>query len=605
MSFRRFAGARTCLFSRQLFRPVVLVCFCLTAVINLLAARPDLASLGPALAESRGQALKGNIAREYMLACMEERQLAEGMEALAALLKREGEGIRSPLLSPVRLNALLTSADALKMLDLCRRHAGLDRIGKESLRWLFRSNSRLSLVVENLSPHDDLAGFLGVVDQLSDHDPKQRDAFLPLILAMALVWDQPRPPLHHQMGASVPNYKPALEDRYDYFKELYSSSKAAIRFDRLSVSALTLVVDTPVPITELRWARDHVRGSRANWGRKFRDIEYDDDRLKRQAYSWDSGPYTLAAIEKEGGICVDQAYYATITARAHGIPAMIFVGQGRRGSHAWIGYMKSETDWQMDVGRYEYDKYATGHTVDPQTNRQMTDHDVEYRCTRSLKTSKASLASRYTRIADALARLGAPTAAEAFADKAVELGPLDTTAWGIVEKAVEIERDDRKLYRILSRKADIFQRFPDYFADIRRRQAEVLRRLGREAEAKRLLNTLENRLDDDRGDLAGAVALERIKSMLENGDNEGAREKLEDLIKDQIDEGEKILPLVQTYLRITKESGQEKAALRFLKIYLKRVEVDARGQAALDRLLLQAYLNAGDERGAARLRDRM
>lgn len=561
--------------------------------------------LGQLLLESRGQANKGNVARQFMLACMHEKNWDRGISVLSEFLKSEGEGIRSVTLSPGRLNALLTSADALEILTICRRHGGLEGIQPQALDWLFSTNSRLETMVENLSPHDNWGGILKIIDQLGSHDSKDRDTFFPLILSLAFVWDQPRPPLHHQIGSYQLRYEAEIAQRYDYFKDLYAGGKAGIRLDRLSIRALMFVVDTPVPIDELVWARDTLRGSTANWGRKFKSIDYDHARLERGAYSWEAGPYTLASIEKLGGICVDQAYYTVMGARAHGIPAMIFTGMGRRGPHAWVGFMKSETDWEMDIGRYDYDKYATGQSVDPQSNRAMTDHDVEYSCSRTLQSKSASLASRYARIGDAFLRLSTHEAAYAFAAKAVDLTPLYETPWSIMEQVLEQQKRDPELARLLSRKASVFQRFPDYFVDIRTAQAEVLKRLGKEAEAERLLNTLENRLDDAREDLAGELSLNRIQAMIKNGDTTGARKKYEKLMRDQKKEGNKVFGLIQAYLRMTRETGQEKEALRFLKIYLDRVKVSEGDENTLLEFKIQAYENAGDQRGAERIRRRM
>jgi tetratricopeptide (TPR) repeat protein len=267
--------------------------------------------------------------------------------------------------------------------------------------------------------------------------------------------------------------------------------------------------------------------------------------------------------------------------------------------------MKRGSDWELDVGRYAYDKYATGKATNPQTNRSMTDHDVEFSCTRSLKGSSAATAARYARIADAFFRLGAGDAAAVFADKAIELAPLYGLPWDILTNVVEAGGDDRKLERILSRQAAVFQRFPDYLAEIRTRQAQVLRRLGRDGEAERMLNALENKLDDDREDLTREVALARVDTMLREGDADGARRKLEDLIKDQLEEGEKALSLASKYVDLTNGTGQQDKAVRFLKVYLDRINVTERGEHAANQILLRAYRNAGDERGAERLLDDM
>lgn len=569
------------------------------------AAQDTVSPLAELARRSRGQGNGCNVSRQYMLECLHGRQLDAGISLLSGILKEAGDGFASATLNATQLSALLTTADALNILDYAQRFSGLDRAQPETLDWLFADNAQLGLVVENLTVHDNWPSFLGAVDTLARHDPGQRDQFLPLLLALALVWDQPRPPLHHQMGSASLPYDADLTARYDYFKNLYSKGRAEISLARLSVAALTFVVDTPVPVAELEWARDNIRGSRATWGRKFREIAYDHPRLDRGAYSWPHGEYTLAAIRERGGICVDQAYYAALSARAAGLPAMIFTGMGRRGPHAWFGYMKSETDWEMDVGRYDYDKYATGATVNPQTNQAMTDHDVAYSCHRSLNSASAANASRYTRIAEAFMRLDCAEAAYAFARKANQLTPLYDAPWGIMQAVLERKGDDRETLRFLARKALVFQNFPDYLVAVRTSQAALLRRMGRDAEAERLLNSLENKLDAGRGDLSGELSLERIDQMLESGDQAGARKKLEELMMDQRSEGVKVMALIPAYLQLTSETGQQKEGLQFMKRYIDRVRIGKEHEPILQRYLLQAYENAGDERGAERLRRQM
>ncbi len=590
---------------RRQFAPLAigLLAFALPpATLAQAAVDPALPQL---LLDSRGQGNRGNVARELLLACLQAGNPEAGLAPLAHVLRQEAATLNTANQSSMRLNALLTCADALRLLAAtAQAPAASGQATPDTLAWLFDSNHKLEALVENLTPQDNWPAVLANLDQLARHDPRGRDAYFALILALAVVWDQPRPPLHHQMGPGALTFQADLPARYDYFKTLYATNQAAIPYARLSVSALTLVVDTPVPLAELLWTRNNVRGSLASWDKKFREIAYDNPRLERGAYVWPHGPYTLAAIRQRGGICVDQAYYATLTARAAGIPAMIFTGSGRRGPHAWFGYMKSQTNWEMDIGRYDYDKYATGHTIDPQTNLALTDHAVAFSCNRTLNSAAAANAARYARLADTFLRLEQPAAAFVFADRASQLAPLYSPAWDIMATILRQRQDWNACLRLLDRQATVFQRFPDFLVDIRRSQAEILRQLGRHAEAEQLLASAERKVGRDREDLAGSLAVTQVDELLARGDTRGARLKLEELLNSQRREGMKVVGLVEGYLQLTSQTGQQTEALSFLKRYLDRVQLDRQFQPRLQQYLIQAHENAGDQRGADRLRKR-
>jgi len=113
------------------------------------------------------------------------------------------------------------------------------------------------------------------------------------------------------------------------------------------------------------------------------------------------------------------------------------------------------------------------------------------------------------------------------------------------------------------------------------------------------------RVDDERGDLAIDLVFKQVEEHIERGDTAGARRKLEDLLKDQNQEGQKLLPIIDKYLDITARTGQANEAARFLKRFIGNCV--RQGSGANDkrnflRFLLRAYENDGDERSAERIR---
>ncbi len=550
-----------------------------------------------AAAPAAASGLPARVARDALTAGLAREGTAALAEFVVGAVGRSG-----PPSSPAAIETLAAAADGAFLLSL----ASDVRLRPEFADWLFASDERWGLLAETVSPHDRLPEALGILETLYAHDPKDRDAFFELILAIALVWDQPRPPLHGQMGSAPPAFEPRIPERYDYFKALYRSGSARMPYDRLNVASLVFVVDTPAPLSELEWARKNVRGTNAAWGKKYYEIRYNQLRLAQSVFVWPHGAYTLANIEARGGLCVDQAYYAVLTARAWGIPAIFFAGPGRRGGHAWFAYLRGENRWEMDIGRYEEDRYQTGFAVHPQTNRPLTDHELAYQCERALRRREFDDAQRAARIAQVLLAAGDAANARILAGRARGAVPLYLLPWDIEAAALLRMGDPAGALDLWNRQVEVFRRFPDVEAGVRTRQAELLRRMGREAEAAQLMADAARRVGGRREDLARAVLAGEANRALEAGDAAAARAQLEALLRGQRKEGAKIIPLLRQYVEIAKRSGEAESAARFVESYANRLRRELRDTGApekeLREILMTAYTNAGDERKIEALR---
>ncbi len=566
-----------------------------------------LVKLESLLRRSHGMGMSQQVARLYMLEILRQDKVDAGMAVLRESLRDSVTTRSSSVFTTADLEAFFSSADALRFLQIVSGHGAAGKFKNQAVaEWLLGSNLRLASLVETLDAADFWPGCRGIIETLYAHDPQGREDYIKLILALAVVWDQPRRPLHHQIGQGALPYEVEITRRYDYFKDLYASRKARISYGLLSVSALTLVVDTPVPVTELEWARDNVRGSRTRWGSKFSDIKYDHPRLDRGQYVWPHGSYTLASIEARGGICVDQAYYAAMTARAAGLPAIFFSGEGRRGGHAWFGYLTSETNWTMDIGRYEYDDYVTGHAINPQTNQPMTDHDVQFSCDRILYADQFFTAARYTRLAQVMLDLEQLSAAGTFANRALRLARFNPLAWNILEQVLVRQKKLDECVRLLNTAAETFSRYPDMIKEIRTRQARMLTELGRGDEARKLLATTESMLGRKREDLGGQMTIDRINTLIREGANKQAREEFEKLLMEMRDSGAKAYDLARQYVEFTGKTDQSEEAASFLRRLIRRLRnLPDNYQRQFEELVIQAFENAGDTKSAERLRRRL
>lgn len=174
--------------------------------------------------------------------------------------------------------------------------------------------------------------------------------------------------------------KETVTERFNAYLKDAAEGKLAFDPAKLSFTKLKFVVGHDLPFSEIEWARKNITLQPSTLGRKtFYSIKYDHQRLKDKRLSWPhSSEYSLSAIKSSGGICADQAYYGVMAGKAAGIPTMYFHGDGQRGGHAWLGSLKALKVWDFDDGRYAYDNYTVGNTLDPQTGHEITDAWLDY-----------------------------------------------------------------------------------------------------------------------------------------------------------------------------------------------------------------------------------
>ena len=537
--------------------------------------------------------------RQYALAVINEKKQKEGIDFLTSLLKTELNATPKGTVNTTTLAMQANIVDAISFLS--RFSQGID-FAKDSefAHWLLDSDTHLTDLCDNVEPQDNIPAALALLQSLCHHDPKERDKYFNLIVALALVWDQERPKPHFQMGNKVLPYQTDICARYDYFKALYSDSakkKAKISYSKLLISDFTFVVDTPMPISELEWARDNVKGTAASWGKRYAEIKYDHPRLNGGVFAWPSnqGEYSLSSILKYGGICIDQAYYSAMTARANGIPCLFFTGEGRRGGHAWFGYMKAVGKWELDVGRYAYDNYAVGQALNPQTNQKMTDHDVEFACNRIFRDEKFDAAVQITKVADAILAAGDEERADGYARQAISKAPLFNRPWQIRENVIVKRGDKKKLLDLYHEQSAVFKKYPDYLMIMQQKEIDLLKELGKTEEADKLFKEMQNKISKKRDDLDLAIADTQLDALLKEKKNVEARKFLEDLLEKQRGEVRKLPTLLDAYMKITKETEQTKDAVKFLKNYVKK-------DNTLMKYVIQAYENDGDQKNADKLK---
>ena len=305
----------------------------------------------------------------------------------------------------------LEMAAAQRMMDHLSKHTG-DK--KEMLRFL-RSSPRLCnalafQIAGGQGEGEEPAAVLAVLETLRAKFPaKQLEELANLAAAVCVVYDKPVVKrVNENKGEGM-----SATDAFRY----YAANESRMVFSPRTtpVELLVYMVDPGAKLDELAWAMDKYGGQR-EVGPRYSEIRYDNDHFKRgkEKKITEEG-FNLFNIKKYGGICADQAHFASTVGKAIGVPAVVDTGQGSGVGHAWLGFLKIQgrrVEWNFDAGRYDQYEDVRGTVSDPQTGAEIPDGTLAL----TAESMSVPDAARYASAAlvDAatrLRRLAGPTAA--------------------------------------------------------------------------------------------------------------------------------------------------------------------------------------------------
>ncbi|WDE96369.1 transglutaminase-like domain-containing protein [Lentisphaera profundi] len=473
-----------------------------------------------------------------------------------------------------------------------------DDLSPEFVKWLSNYKRRSDLLY-NITRSDDLSEVLNILQKIHKHDPSEVDKYWNLALATSLVWDTERKNMHHQMGSKTMSYSWEITALYDYFKKIYKRG-AKLSYSKLSVQELVFVVAVDVPLEELHWALKNCSGSARAWAKRYFEIKYNTTRLNAERYQWDQGMYSLANIKELGGICVDQAYFTVMSARANGIPAMYFSGMGRGATdvgHAWAGVMKDGREWDLEIGRYSQGNYGTGKARDPQTNMRLTDHELDFKSNAIFASEQHINSLRMTSLARHFSKMKKDDCAEYLYKKALTSSKMNIKAYAGLKQIYAKLDDPKKFIQVMKAEMTVFKKYPDFVYELGTELVAVLNKNGQTSEAKTLQKALVKKVED-RYDLAESATQNMVKSLYENGKASEGRRAFERYIDDQPDFYNTLDKDILLYYELTKANDQSKYATRFLK---KMMKGGRERQAVVKEYLYKAYMDIGDERNAKKI----
>jgi hypothetical protein len=421
------------------------------------------------------------------------------------------------------------------------------------------------LLSREIRPSDRIDRALGILDRLGKLPNDPMKTLPALAVAYAVVFDVPFPdgwPHHQVPKKNLPTTTETVEQRFGYYAALDARSKLVFRMRDLSVAQLKFVIDSQTPLTEFDWARDEVRFPSSGADKLFSMIKYDEPRYLKGQYSWPwKDSYTLENIQKAGGICVDQAYFANAVGKANGIPTLYFSGQGQSGGHAWFGYLKKGKRWDLDVGRYATQNYPVGNARDPQSWSILNDSELLQMSEDVLDRPAypdAQLALVWANLQEDSSGLK-----KAQFDRARALLPAWILPWR--EEAIFLITSKAPLPE---QKAFAeawvagFARDPDLKLEGQTMQQGVLKEMGDTAGADTVLLAIQQQNRRKRFDLGIGAGSGRVLDLLEKKDWQGADQEFKKLVRKFDDKGGGNLfyQLVRPYVETCIEMGQGKQA---------------------------------------------
>lgn len=438
---------------------------------------------------------------------------------------------------------------------------------------------------ELLAPTDKTDEVLRVLERLHEARPRDFRTYRRLAVALALVHDV-APPTgwpHGQVNAAVlPRRLTDALALFDYFVHLDESDKAAYDLQRLPVEYLRFLVDTPAQVSDLEWAARNVHEAVLDFEEVYLSVPYSKQRLRDLAYDWPHGSYALSVIRAEGGICVDQAYFAATAGKARGVPTLLFRGAGLDGRHAWFGYLRPDGGWAFDAGRTGENRYVTGLAHDPQSWGTVSDHELAFLAEGFRQQRGWELSRLGAQVAAEYLRLERPEDAIAAAERALRYERRNLAAWDTLYTAtVAAGQSAPRAEAVLREAARAFREYPDLEAAFRQRVVAVLDERGQSARAMAESSRIARRGEaEGRLDIALAQAGDRMEKSLAEDSPYGQMRTFRVLLRRHGEEGGALFfdEVTRTLVEHLLTTGRFREAREVLEETRDALRVDANSQ---------------------------
>lgn len=397
---------------------------------------------------------------------------------------------------------------------------------------------------------DRLSRVFQLLDRLRDKHPARLNDFATLTTSICVVHDRE---ITRYLNENVVRGTDPIA-LFDYFTQNQDSMFYGIR--NVPSELLIHVVDSTSSPQEMQWALGNFSKD-ANIGKRFFEIQYDHKHVRSGSEKQITKlGYTLPNIRKHGGVCIDQAYYATQVGKAQGIPTAIAVALGGEVGHAWIGFLQANGKkgwWNFNAGRYAEYQGLAGAVEDPQTGELVPDSFIslsaemisiksEDRLTAMAladaaehlilqeRKDKAFASTAPANVSDVRksARLNSVATQMEFCEQAIKLNPACIKAWELAVDRAQAGKfnlnDKRKWSDLLSKVCGV--KYPDFTFAILKPMVETV---DDTTEQNRIWEAAF-KMFEKRPDLAAAVRMEQAEMWEKAGNARNAGMCYEDII---------------------------------------------------------------------------
>lgn len=376
--------------------------------------------------------------------------------------------------------------------------------------WLLENADFSNEFFAIIQPVDYLPEVFRTLSDLHRADPARFKTYASLALAIAVVYDVPPPPVwpHTQVTAeALPRRWPKPLAAFNWWTSEDREHRTYLPLTRLGVEELKFVVDAAAPFDDLAWSQQIVNYPLDQFAKAYSIVKYRRDRNTLAGAVWPGRSYSLPQILGQGGICVDQAYFASEAGKARGVPTLLFRGAGNDVRHAWFGYLDDKMRWQLDAGRFAEQQFVTGVAFDPQTWRPISDHELKFIAERFHALPSYQQSRIHAEFAGDYLLTGDSAAAVTAARKAVNYERRNENAWEILLRAEkQAGYTPKQIEATLYEAIIAFSRYPDleaYYSDL---VCKSLRARGETSAADNEQRRIARKYLGDRNDLSVAEA---------------------------------------------------------------------------------------------------
>jgi len=271
-----------------------------------------------------------------------------------------------------------------------------------------------------LRPEDDPARAFQILYRLLQADPDALKRHGRLALAFAVVWDR------------YPPDRSLLREAFAYYVRNADRMHFDVRAMPYEVSKY--VVDTRRPVSERVWALKRYGGS-GNIGRLYRLIEYDTRAFTRGGEpAVRAHAPTLPNLRRYGGLCHEQALFASEVGKAVGVPSVYVSGSSQSGiGHAWVAFLRRRGGgyvWDRKTGRTGRGEQPPGFIIEPQTARRRPESELDFALAAlNEKPANRAAARVWAAAAEVLLAAQAPAEALRCLRRSVERSVSDRRQW--------------------------------------------------------------------------------------------------------------------------------------------------------------------------------